>query len=306
MTITLGWITRFKQSTELIFASDSRLRSYGALDQCQKVFPLERGDCCLGFCGDAQIAYPLFIQVGTALNNYIKTRTRGTDVTQVQRLIGQILNNLISSWDISPSEKSEWLKDTRILFGGWSWLNKRFDIGFFKHESDGFGFHHEKTRLPYPWREKDSSLVFIGDYKKEYLECVSDVLAARYKIPSAKSERVDVSLKYEPIEALQRLLEKEDGRDLRPLIGGAAQMVKVYQFGNSLPFAVRTSQADHFLFGRKLFSWEKTERPILDLGDIEPRVVYPMALIPTVADYQSKAVALGVEEESGFEGSPEA
>ncbi len=60
------------------------------MDQAQKVFRLERGDCCLAFCGDAQVAHPLFITVGSTLNNFIKTRSRAEDVTQVRYLIEQI------------------------------------------------------------------------------------------------------------------------------------------------------------------------------------------------------------------------
>jgi hypothetical protein len=121
MTITLGWIRRNKATQELIVASDSRLRSHGAINQSQKIFQLDRGDCCLGFCGDAQVAYPLSVQLGSALNNFIKTRTRGADVTDVVNNVRGVLNNLISSWDISQSDKDEELKETKVLFAGWSW-----------------------------------------------------------------------------------------------------------------------------------------------------------------------------------------
>ena len=42
-------------------------------------------------------------------------------------------------------------------------------------------------------------------------------------------------------------------------------MLKLYPFGNSLPIVVRNSKDQHYLFGRRLFDWEKTEYPILDL-----------------------------------------
>ena len=76
------------------------------LDQAQKLFRLDRGDCCLAFCGDAQVAYPLFIQVGTTLNNFIKTRTRAEDITHLSGLVGQVLNNLIGGWDLPEMEKA--------------------------------------------------------------------------------------------------------------------------------------------------------------------------------------------------------
>jgi hypothetical protein len=120
MTIAIAWLRRKKATVELVVASDSRLRSRGALDQAQKLFRLDRGDCCLAFCGDAQVAYPLFIQVATTLNNFIKTRTRAEDITRLSGLVGQVLNNLIGSWDITVKEKAAELAGTRILLAGWS------------------------------------------------------------------------------------------------------------------------------------------------------------------------------------------
>jgi len=291
MTITIAWLRKKKATVELVVASDSRLRSRGPLDQAQKLFRLDRGDCCLAFCGDAQVAYPLFIQVGTTLNNFIKTRTRAEDITRLSRQIGQILNNLIGSWDLSAKVKREELRGTRILFGGWSWENRRFDIGYFAHESDGFRFHHQKAKKPHPWHENERSLVFIGDYEAEYMQELKDVLARRHPAGGNANDKVTIDFDYEPIEALQSLLGKSrDDHDL-PAIGGAAQMVKVYPYGNSLPFAVRTDAASHFLLGRKLFEWEKTEYPVLDLTGAEPTVHYPMSYIPLPSDLQGAAEA---------------
>src|SRR5690606_7751415 len=134
MTITIAWVRRNKDTSELIVASDSRLRSRGAMDQAQKIFKLERGDCCLGFSGDAQIAYPLFVQVSSALNNFIRTRTRAKDVVDVAENIEKIINNIVESWDLSKKEKEEELSSTNILFAGWSWKCKRFDIGSFEYQ----------------------------------------------------------------------------------------------------------------------------------------------------------------------------
>lgn len=94
------------------------------------------------------MAYPLFVQVGSALNNFIKTRTRAADVTDVVNNVRGVLNNLISSWDLSLSEKDEELKHTMILFAGWSWKFGRFDIGVYGYENGSFEFHHRRTRLP--------------------------------------------------------------------------------------------------------------------------------------------------------------
>ena len=132
MTISLAWVRRNRGTTELIMASDSRLRSRGAIDQSQKLYPLLRGDCCLSFAGDTHISYPLFMQIGSALNNYIKTRTRAKDVTELADQLKQMINAYVSSWDLPKADKTEELRSTKLLFGGWSWRAQRFDIGVFQ------------------------------------------------------------------------------------------------------------------------------------------------------------------------------
>lgn len=284
MTITAAWVRKNKNTSELLVASDSRLRAYGAIDQAQKLFRLERGDCCLGFCGDAQVAYPLFIQVGTTLNNFVRTRTRAEDVTEITDIVGRVLNNLIESWDLPDIEKAEQLASTRILLAGWSWKHRRFDIGFFQAEGCTFTFHHRKMRLPHPWRERGRSLVFIGDYESEYRAALEEVLIRRHGAQPKQVEATkDVNFDYEPVEALNVLLQSTCQPSAFPLIGGAPQLIKVYAHGNDLPIAIRTSADAHFLFGRRLFAWEKTSYPILELSGDSPRILYPMAAIPVPA-----------------------
>lgn len=247
------------------------------MDQSQKLFRLERGDCCLGFSGDTHIAYPLFIQASAALNNFIRTRTRAADVTDVAANIGQVLNNLATSWDLPAKEKKSELAATNIVFGGWSWKHKRFDIGVFLHDGKKFAFHHKRARIGFPWRETASSLVFVGDYEREYKQELAAVLEARHG-KQTKAKYVD--LDYEPVEALNSFLMKAgEGKDY-PAVGGAPQLVKVYSYGNSLPIVVRRSTKEHYLLGRKLFAWEKTEYPILDLTKNKPLFIYPMSDIP--------------------------
>lgn len=281
MTITVAWVRQNRNISELLIASDSRLRAYGAIDQAQKLFRLERGDCCLGFCGDAQIAYPLFIQVGTTLNNFGRTRTRFEDVTDITDTVGRVLNNLVQSWDLPDEEKSEQLASTKIMFAGWSWKHRRFDIGFFMAEGCCFNFHHRRMPMPHPWRESQQSLTFIGDYENEYRSALDQILEARHGAPLRRVEATQlINFDYEPVEALNHLLGQATHRSDLPLIGGSPQLIKVYPHGNDLPIAIRTGADEHFLFGRRLFDWEKTSYPILELNGEAPRIYYPMAAIP--------------------------
>ncbi|WP_133251176.1 hypothetical protein [Novacetimonas pomaceti] len=266
----------------IIIISDSRLRSYGAMDQCQKIFPLERGDCCLGFCGDAQIAYPLSVQASSALNNFIKTRTRSFDVSEIKDFLGKILNNLINSWDLKASDKANELEETKIFFGGWSWKSSKFIIGYFSYDVGKFVYHRKTTQLLFPFKDKHKSLIFIGDYKDKYREELKKVLSSLY---AETKKSVSVSLNYEPVVALHNMLKDSEVRDDLHLIGGSVQMVKIYQYGNTLPYVFRNSVGIQYLFGRKMFSWEKTERPILYIKDSDVKFSYPLSLIPETKDY---------------------
>lgn len=288
MTISLAWVRRKKDVFELVVASDSRLRSRGSLDQAQKILRLERGDCALSFCGDAQFAYPMFMQAGSTLNNFIKTRTRATDLSDVPNLVGLVLNALVESWDLPNRDKQEELKETRIVLSGWSWRLQNFIIGVFEYKNDRFAFKKLRTKLPHPWYPIQPFL-FVGDYKDQYLGELCSVLCMKYGPPETQRQRFDIDLDYEPIIALKNLLARSDAGSGLHKIGGAPQMLKTYQFSQSLPFVVKISGTAHYLFGRRMFEWEKTEYPIIDLTESEPSFLYPMSEIPLPSNLQDRS-----------------
>jgi hypothetical protein len=279
MTITLAWVRQNKGTQELLVASDSRLRSCGAIDQAQKIFRLERGDCCLGFCGDAQIAYPLSVQIGSTLNNFMKTASRASDITNVVHIVGLILNNLVSSWDLPKDEMKQQLEVTKILFAGWSWRFNRFAIGAFRYETNEFRYHRERARNPHPWYEVHRSLVVIGDYQAEYLSYLSSVLKMRHGPQSQRSRKL-INFDYEPLEALASMLKENRRSKKFPAIGGAPQLLKLYSHANDLPFVVKPKKGEYYLLGRKLFDWEKTNFPVLDLTRRKPKIIYPLGKVP--------------------------
>ena len=289
MTIALAWVRRNKSTKELIVATDSRLRSHGSMDQAQKIFRLDRGDCCLAFCGDTQVAFPLFIQVASSVNAFIKSRTRAQDVTDMVPHILDLLNNLIDSWDLPVEEKSEYLSATRILFAGWSWKCKRFEIGNYKYVKPTYEYHRSKVKLPHPWKEAERSLIFLGDYEKDYLVHLQKVLETRHPGIMKEAEKKHVDFDYEPLKALATFLDETKGDVNYKAIGGAPQLLKIYPFAKDLPVVVRHASDEHYLFGRRLFEWEKTEYPVITLDEAQPRFLYPMASIPLPKDLKVEA-----------------
>ena len=157
---------------------------------------------------------------------------------------------------------------------------QNYYLGLYAYERGSFEFKRARTRLPHPWRERRWSFLFAGDYEEAYLSELSALLTRRYGLPDARDAKQEIDLNYEPIEALHSLLRKgASGKEL-PAIGGAPQVLKIYPFAQSLPVVVRTEPDAHFLFGRRLLAWEKTEYPILDLIEGDPSFLYPMSEIP--------------------------
>jgi hypothetical protein len=224
------------------------------------------------------IAYPIFVQVASTLNNFIRTRTRAADVTDLPSLINDLIANLIASWDLPDSEKIQELATTKILFAGWSWKLQRFQIGVFDYGENGFEFSTKTLRLAHPWYENVESLVFVGDYEAEYTDTLRAFLAKRHG-PEIREQRRYFDFDYEPVQALHAVLRQAHAFSL-PLIGGAPQLLKLYSHSNCIPIVVRTTSDAHFLLGRRLFAWEKTEYPVIDLsGYHPPSFIYPMSNI---------------------------
>jgi len=146
-----------------------------------------------------------------------------------------------------------------------------------------------------PWHEKERSFLFVGDYEREYLDELAAVLAERHCVPEQRDEKRSIDLEYEPLIALQKLLTRPSAESEFSAIGGAPQMLKIYPFSQSLPFVVRTALDAHYLFGRKLFDWEKTEYPIIDLTGDQPKFLYPMSQIPLPAVLQDGEEEIEVE-----------
>jgi len=175
------------------------------------------------------------------------------------------------------------LKDTRILFAGWSWKQQKFVTGFYVFFDGLFHYQTVNSRLGRPWRERHASLIVIGDYIEDYMRKLNDIISLT-NTPARPWGRTDIDLQYEPLEALAALLEESRDLDTRPSIGGAPQMLKLYSYSSTLPTVIRSPDGEHFLFGRRLFPWEKTELPIAIVRPGKTQFEYPMAHIPLPID----------------------
>lgn len=249
MTITIGWIRKTNKHEELVFASDSRLRSYGSWDANPKIFLLDRTDCSISFAGDTQFSYPLINQIQNFIKSYPKSQNRFQDICHFK---GHLLNMM----NFMLSHKSD--KETPkvvFLFGGYSWDRKKFYLWhiFFDENIEQF-VSAEVT----PWKGIKTHRVisFIGDYHLEFRKRLIDLMKSREKF-------IEGHFDMEPFEVLRDMIREDKFID----IGGAPQLLKVYEHMNRTPIAVKWNVVNvevTTLLGRPLQVYEKMNYPTID------------------------------------------
>lgn len=263
MTLGIAWVRHQGETREFVVAIDSRLSGGQAWDCCPKLLVLPRSDCVLGFAGDTHDAYPLMIQIQNAINMYPKTRDRTIDVVHLRGHMTRVFQHMREFIHSLPRGQREPTPlDANFIFGGYSWREK--DFRFWKLRGDGQRFIAEPPNHwganPRQWRIHfvgDDEV--IGDAKKR----LAAILRGRGKLP-------DGDFDMEPFEVLRDIIR--GGRF--PSVGGAPQLVKVYEHMNTLPFALYwpdRASGKVTALGRPLMEYEVPSWPVLDPDDIRFR-----------------------------------
>jgi hypothetical protein len=286
MTIAIAWVREIGRTSELVFASDSRLSGGGNIDSCQKVFSLPREDCALAFCGRAFIAYPFIVQVQNLINEHRKSFDRATDVGEMKGKIVGLLNRFVNEHqDYVPEDFEADKHQTQFLFGGWSWRKSKFYLWEIYYEKDIRRFVAGDTGI---WKlfklteEDQLKLGFVGDYFDDFIARLKELL-------STADGNVRTKLDYEPLQVLASMLQDprfvDRREERRGLIGGAPQLMKVYPFLRTMSFGVRWQSKKGpriALRGRILSPIETIMVPIINPNTLE--VTYPLARVGLIDD----------------------
>jgi hypothetical protein len=256
MTISVAWLRSVADTEELVFASDSRLTGGYAWDACPKLLPLARGDSVLAFAGDTSFAYPVMLQVATAVRTSSKSRDRSQDIQELKGHVLDLINGMrgflhsaVAAVDVTGQER------TFLLLGGYSWRQRRFLLWklHFDASIDAFTF-----RPASPWGGVDAirTLAVAGDDVEVFRDALTELLRSR-----GKRERGGFD--FEPFEVLRDMIRSSK----HPTIGGPAQVVKVYRHMNAVPFPVAwpsASSGQITLLGRTLLQYERPSTGVLD------------------------------------------
>ncbi|SMO92562.1 hypothetical protein [Fodinibius sediminis] len=259
MTLAISWIRKISDgSEELIFASDSRLSGGRNLDCCPKILTLARSDSAMAFAGDTDFSFPLIHQLKLAIESHQPSLDRAMDLHKMKAHALKVFNSMSDSVQ-SYVEVLE-NPDTSFLLGGYSWVNKEFAIWkiHYKEKEKRFACRPAKT-----WIEDFGKIAFIGDRAKDAQNNLIKLLKEKYGLTTengASKKGFDM----EPFEVLRNMLRKADPNDS---IGGAPQLVKVYQHMNCRSVGVywpNKSSKNVYLLGRPLFDYENTDNWIMD------------------------------------------
>lgn len=259
MTISLAWTRKVGTIEELLIASDSRLSFGCRWDCCPKIVSLPRGDAFICFAGNTMYAYPIMFQAIAAISQHPKLQSRGMDITHVKGHLIRILNSMVSQiHDLPKGIEND--PDTTFLVGGWSWKSNQFKIWLLHFDPQVKKFTYRPTSR-WAGLNKDKIFAFTGDYSVEYKKRLIALLRGKGCLESGGFDM-------EPLEVLRDMLRDPTFDQ----IGGAPQVMKVYKYSSTKPYAVfwpNKSASTVSLHGRPLLDYEKSEYFVLDVDTME-------------------------------------
>ncbi len=295
MTIAVAWVRDVKGCDELVMVTDSRLSGDGrTFDACTKAIALPRSDCAIAFAGYSGHAYPMMQQLSNAIAAHEPLLRGSLDITSLKshalKIFDSMADLILSSERLSSPAETD--PEANFLFGGYCWITKSFKIWTisFSQNDQKFVAHPAKTvrfiehtrnyvlsasRTRTIEGRIGGDIAIAGDQSAEFTERLLRKLS---KNPNVNS------FDFEPFEVVRDMLRDKKHSET---IGGAPQIVKVYQYMKSAPLGVfwpnRESGKIH-LQGRPLLGYERTERWALD----PDRLISEMATQTPQFEYQEE------------------
>ncbi len=135
MTLCMAWKRVVDQTTELVIATDSRLRFGCAWDCGPKVLAMPRSDLAICFAGETLYAYPLMLHLSFAIGQHSKSRSRATDISDLKGHASRVFDGLaVLLSDFPRGKDSADPPNVWFILGGFSWKKKSFVMWKIKYE----------------------------------------------------------------------------------------------------------------------------------------------------------------------------
>lgn len=276
MTVAIAWIRKYRDWEELVFASDSRLSGDGRnLDVCPKILTLPRTDCAICFGGETEHAFPMMLQLALAIDAHWPTRQGSFPLEALKTHALKVFGGMAEFIESTVQPPQSELPGAHFLFGGYCWIKKRFELWSIHFNATDKRFVAQPARwLSYSNKEHAAVLrfrntieltrsiaqvAFAGDQGK-----VAESFLLRKVTAAEETGQGLTHLDMEPFEVVRDMLRDPQRSHT---IGGAPQIVKVYQYMKSAPLAVYwpNKQAGRAnLLGRPCLGYERIDYTIID------------------------------------------
>jgi len=262
MTLVAAWVKDYDHYSELFVASDSRLNGGKTWDIGCKILDLERGDSVIAFAGSTDNAFPLMLQLQSAIKMHPKLKSRAYDLTEVKGHMLRIFNAMWTSITNLPrGQKKPDPAEVKFILAGYSWAYATFKIWtlYFHDESNSFRFREASKHRKRGGGNK--YFAFIGDDEKKARAETYQLLKERGRISARE-------MLMEPFEVLLNFINDES----KPSIGGCPQIYKIYQHLNTLPYNIYwpNKESGQICFsGRVLLPYERNEYLAFDPTNFE-------------------------------------
>jgi|ERR1044071_5168118 hypothetical protein len=284
MTINIAWVRTLRDCQELVFVSDSRL-SGGArtFDYCPKILTFPRNDCAISFAGSSDDAYPLMLQLALSIDVHGPLRRGTIDVpalkTHAVRVFDAMADSIASALPAMPDHGQA---SAEFIFGGYSWVKKKFELWKIWFDPKQRQFRAASApnlmavqrvgkvflggRIAHGEAVKLGALAVGGDASRDALNRLVALVTDRLRTGQLGLHRL--SLNMEPFEVVRDMLREQNHTHS---IGGAPQIVKVYQYSQAGPLAVYWPAREAggvFLRGRPRLTYENFDSWIFDPDEL--------------------------------------
>ena len=279
MTIAIAWTRRILNCEELVFVSDSRLSKDGRIfDAAPKALTLSRNDCAIAFAGLTQDAFPMMLQFSLAISSYRVAQRRSMDLSELKthglKIFDAMATLLQSDAHVIGAPQDD-IPAAEFLFGGYSWIKKEFELWRIRFDKTRRRFVAIEAQWAYfdPLRRRVhmdhlarserktaiGRIAFAGDQAPKAKRLFSQMMARRYR-EGEEISKIDM----EPFDILTGMLRDPDHSST---IGGAPQLIKVYQYMQAVSFPIYwpdKQSGRRFLQGRPCLGYENLDTKIVD------------------------------------------
>ena len=296
MTIAIAWVRSVGSCEELVFVSDSRLSGDGNIfDSCPKLLALPRHDCAIAFAGYTGHAFPMMLQLSLAIDCHGPAKRGSLDLAALRSHTLKVFDGMISALQISQGANNGCNPepDVTFLFGGYSWIKKKFQLWSIRYDPD------QKCFCAHPalWMAHSGDAEKIIYRKTKHTDDAQSLghiafagdqaSVARSLLLNKLNESNDTPqhhhpLDMEPFEVVRDMLRNPEHSET---IGGAPQVVKVYQYMRTAPLGVfwpNKANGKVYLQGRRCLGYERIDPWIIDpdtlLSELQPSPLEPSVL----------------------------